>query len=65
MVIHKPNNHIGYYGADVSGPVFKRIAQKIFTDTPEVDEFEALETTNPLIEKNYEKYFAAARKQER
>ncbi|NJW51968.1 penicillin-binding protein [Salinimicrobium oceani] len=61
VVIHKPNNKVGYYGADVSGPVFKRIAQKIFTDTPVLDEFESLETTNPIIEKNYEKYYAAAR----
>lgn len=61
VVIHKPNNKTGYYGADVSGPVFKRIAQKIFTDTPVLDEFETLEATNPTIEKNYEKYFATAR----
>lgn len=62
VVIHKPNSRLGIYGADVSGPVFKRIAQKIFTDTPVVDEFENLETTNPEIEKNYKKYFATARK---
>lgn len=31
VVIHKPDRKIGYYGADVSGPVFKDIAQKIFT----------------------------------
>ena len=63
VVIHKPNNRVGYYGADVSGPVFKRIAQKIFTDTPEVDEFEGVEPVDPKIEKDYEKYFAVARKQ--
>src|SRR5690554_7744071 len=28
VVIHKPSVKKGYYGADVSGPVFKRIAQK-------------------------------------
>jgi len=31
VVIHKPKFEVGYYGADVSGPVFKRIAQKIYT----------------------------------
>ncbi len=31
VVIHKPNLKKGYYGADVSGPVFKDIAQKIYT----------------------------------
>ena len=31
VVIHEPDKGIGYYGADVSGPVFKAIAQKIYT----------------------------------
>ncbi len=31
VVIHEPDKHVGYYGADVSGPVFKAIAQKMFT----------------------------------
>ncbi|MFD0976454.1 penicillin-binding protein [Salinimicrobium gaetbulicola] len=61
VVIHKPNNRVGYYGADVSGPVFKRIAQKIFTDTPVLDEFNKLDTLSPVIEKNYNKYFTTAR----
>src|SRR6056300_942887 len=34
VVINKPNTNLGIYGADVSGPVFKTIAQKIFIDTP-------------------------------
>ena len=35
VVVHKPSTVNGnYYGADVAGPVFKRIAQKIFTDSP-------------------------------
>ncbi len=42
VVIHKPDKSVGYYGADVSGPVFKKIAQKIFTDTPIIDEVETL-----------------------
>ena len=33
-MIHKPSTKKGYYGADVTGPVFKRIAQKIYTDSP-------------------------------
>ncbi len=62
VVIHKPNYRTGYYGADVSGPVFKRIAQKIFTDTPVLDEFRTLDTVSPVIEKNYDKYFTTSRK---
>lgn len=61
VVIHKPHSKIGYYGADVSGPVFKRIAQKIFTDSPVVDEFESLEQLNPEIINSYEKYYTMAR----
>ena len=61
VVIHKPNFRTGYYGADVSGPVFKRIAQKIFTDTPVVDELDNLEASHPRIVKDYNKYFATAR----
>lgn len=62
VVIHKPQSKIGYYGADVSGPVFKKIAQKIFTDSPVVDEFESLDILNPEIINNYEKYYAVGRK---
>jgi len=43
VVIHKPSTEVGFYGADVSGPVFKRVAQKIYTDTPLIDEIESLE----------------------
>jgi cell division protein FtsI (penicillin-binding protein 3) len=39
VVVHKPNtSKNNYYGADVAGPVFKRIAQKIFTDAPSTNE---------------------------
>ena len=34
VVIHKPEKSIGYYGNIVAAPVFKQIAQKIYTDTP-------------------------------
>ena len=34
VVIHKPDRTKSYYGGDVAGPVFKRIAQKIYTDVP-------------------------------
>ncbi|MFY7811873.1 MAG: penicillin-binding transpeptidase domain-containing protein, partial [Flavobacterium sp.] len=34
VVINKPNSTLGISGADVAGPVFKRIAQKIYTDSP-------------------------------
>ncbi|QED38935.1 PASTA domain-containing protein [Antarcticibacterium arcticum] len=62
VIIHKPNNKIGIYGADVSGPVFKRIAQKIYTDTPVEDELESLEVENGLIKEDFEKFYTTAQK---
>ncbi|MDO1501512.1 penicillin-binding protein [Winogradskyella maritima] len=56
VVIHKPSTKVGYYGADVSGPVFKRIAQKIYTDTPLIDELNSLEVKNANVESNFEAY---------
>lgn len=62
VVIHEPDKSIGYYGADVSGPVFKRIAQKVFTDTPAVDELESLNVADAKVEKDYENYYNLAQK---
>ncbi len=60
VVIHEPDKSLGYYGADVSGPVFKTIAQKIYTDTPLVDEIESLVVTDASAEKQYEEFFNTA-----
>ena len=38
VVIHKPNKSKGYYGNVVAAPVFKKIAQKIYCETPIVKE---------------------------
>ena len=62
VIIHKPKATTGYYGADVSGPVFKRIAQKIYTDTPLEDEIETLDIKNELISEDFEKFYATAQK---
>lgn len=62
VIIHKPNNKVGYYGADVSGPVFKRIAQKIYTDTPLEDEIESLDIRNENIAKDFERYYNTSQK---
>lgn len=60
VVIHEPDKSVGYYGADVSGPVFKKIAQKIFTDTPIVDEIKSLEVEFTLSENEYEHFYNVA-----
>lgn len=61
VVIHKPSIEKGYYGADVTGPVFKRIAQKIFTDTPLLDEVYNLNVKVVSVEKEYESYYETAK----
>ena len=57
IVIHKPNVEAGYYGADVAGPVFKRIAQKIYTDVPSTNEVKKLDKKIPSQEESYTKYY--------
>lgn len=57
VVIHKPSVAKGYYGADVSGPVFKRIAQKIFTDVPSTNKVKKLDTSFEKQEKLYASYY--------
>lgn len=62
VVIHEPDKSVGYYGADVSGPVFKRIAQKIYTDTPIVDEIKTLNFKDNVVNNEFEAYFENAQK---
>jgi cell division protein FtsI (penicillin-binding protein 3) len=57
VVIHKPSTKVGIYGADVAGPVFKRIAQKIYTETPLIDELESLEVVDEKIDEQYESFY--------
>ena len=58
VVVHDPDSsNNNYYGADVAGPVFKRIAQKIFTDSPTKNEIKNLELKNSNQEKNYSEYY--------
>lgn len=62
VVIHKPSTKVGYYGADVTGPVFKRIAQKIYTDTPIIDEVKTLDFNNSIVNQDFESYYENANK---
>ncbi|HIB37626.1 penicillin-binding protein [Mesonia sp.] len=62
VVISKPDRSIGYYGNIVAGPVFKTIAQKIYTDTPNVDQIDQQEAINNEVNKDFEKYFAVSQK---
>ncbi|WP_298536746.1 penicillin-binding protein [uncultured Algibacter sp.] len=60
VVIHEPEKGIGYYGADVSGPVFKRVAQKIYTDTPLIDEILSLEVNVAEVDEAYDGFYETA-----
>ena len=60
VVIHEPDKDLGYYGADVSGPVFKKIAQKIYTDLPIIDMVNDIELKSKEVKDQYEEYFNIA-----
>jgi cell division protein FtsI (penicillin-binding protein 3) len=63
VMVHKPSTvNNNYYGADVAGPVFKRIAQKIFTDVPSTNEIKNLNKKIPKQEDNFNEYFARLQK---
>jgi cell division protein FtsI (penicillin-binding protein 3) len=61
VVIHKPVVKKGFYGADVSGPVFKKVAQKIFTDTPIRDQIKTLNAETVQLNEDYNSYNNKAR----
>lgn len=62
VVIHKPDKKIGYYGADVAGPVFKKIAQKIYTQSIIAEPLIEKNTVPDTLKQNFEKYYQALRK---
>jgi cell division protein FtsI (penicillin-binding protein 3) len=48
----------------VAGPVFKRIAQKIFTDAPSTNEIKNINRKNLIQERDYDAYFTKSQKQQ-
>jgi len=65
VMVHRPNTaHNNYYGADVAGPVFKRIAQKIFTDAPSTDEIRKIDKKIAKQEKDYNSYYSFTQKKQ-
>lgn len=65
VVVHKPSTaKNNYYGADVAGPVFKRIAQKIFTDAPSTNEIKNIDRKILKQENSYEAYVKKSQKQQ-
>lgn len=65
VVVHKPSTiNNNYYGADVAGPVFKRIAQKIFTDAPSTNEINNINRKITKQEKDYDDYYIKTQKEQ-
>ncbi len=62
VVIHEPDKSVGYYGADVSGPVFKSVAQKIYATSPLVDEVDDLDIEDADLDKKFKQYYAVSNK---
>ena len=62
VVIHEPDKSVGYYGADVSGPVFKSVAQKIYATSPLIDEVDVKEALESRLEEAYQGYYANIQK---
>lgn len=62
VVIHKPDKSVGYYGADVSGPVFKSVAQKVYATSPLTSEVNVKDVLIAGGEEAFEGYFANAQK---
>ncbi|MBP6100307.1 MAG: transpeptidase family protein, partial [Flavobacterium sp.] len=63
VVVHKPDtSKNSYYGADVAGPVFKRIAQKIFTDAPSTNEIKNVNASVKVQDRAYNSYFDKGQK---
>jgi cell division protein FtsI (penicillin-binding protein 3) len=61
VVIHKPNKKLGYYGSVVAAPVFKQIANKIYSATPL---HESVEFSSELasLEHDFNGYFKKVNK---
>ncbi|WP_121964219.1 penicillin-binding protein [Myroides sp. N17-2] len=57
VIIHKPDRTKSYYGADVSGPVFKRIAQKIYTDVPTTTSLSNIDEVPSDVRTSYKDYY--------
>ena len=60
VVIHKPDKSVGYYGADVSGPVFKSVAQKVYATSPLTSEVDVKNVLIAGAEDAYQGYFKNA-----
>ncbi len=62
VVVHSPKKEKGYYGATVAAPVFKEIAQKIYTSNPIDNQLVSDKIEYASLDKNYQNYYQKLRK---
>ncbi len=62
VVIHKPDTKTGFYGADVSGPVFKDIAQKIYTSNHIINTIDNSTPNFASVKNNFDLYYTNSNK---
>ncbi|SFR32388.1 cell division protein FtsI (penicillin-binding protein 3) [Robiginitalea myxolifaciens] len=60
VVVHEPDKSVGYYGADVSGPVFQSVAQKILANRPIESHLPEFTLEKPDLDEAYEGYYSLA-----
>ncbi|MBT8316399.1 penicillin-binding protein [Lutibacter sp.] len=63
VVIHKPDIKTGFYGADVSGPVFKDIAQKIYTSNYIINKIDNVAPNFASVKNSYDTYYSKSNKE--
>ena len=63
VVIHKPKVQTGYYGADVSGPVFKDIAQKIYTSNYIINKVDKRMPNFKSVQNSFNTYYTISNKE--
>ena len=61
VVIHEPDKSVGYYGADVAGPVFRSVAQKVISNKPVEERLQDLRVESVRLEKAYDSYYQMVR----
>lgn len=57
VVVHSPKKEKGYYGATVAAPIFKEIAQKIYTSTAINKQYVADKISDEVINDEYQEYY--------
>ncbi|CAM1369433.1 Penicillin-binding protein [Tenacibaculum soleae] len=62
VVVHSPKKEKGYYGAIAAAPIFKDIAQKIYTTTPVNNQLVSDKITSKSIDESYQDYYSKLRK---